>query len=60
MLVLARRLEESIIINGNIEVKVVDIQQGKVRLGITAPDDIRVDRKEIHDLRQENDGEAEE
>ncbi len=37
MLILSRKEEESIIINGNIEVKVLEIGEGKVRLGIKAP-----------------------
>jgi carbon storage regulator len=52
MLVLTRKPEEEIIINENIIVKVVSVKGNKVRLGITAPDSISVDRKEIHDLKQ--------
>ena len=47
MLVVSRYKEESIIIGGNIEVVIVDIRGEKVRLGITAPKDISVHRKEI-------------
>ncbi len=52
MLVLSRQKDESIIIGGNIEITVVEFRGDKVRLGITAPKDIRVDRKEIHELRK--------
>ncbi len=51
MLVLSRVKNESIIIGGNIEVVVVDVRGDKVRLGITAPKEVRVDRKEIHEAR---------
>ncbi|MFH1613712.1 MAG: carbon storage regulator [Planctomycetota bacterium] len=46
MLVLSRRQDETIIFSDNIEVTVLDIQGKKVKLGITAPRDIRVLRKE--------------
>ena len=48
MLVLGRRTNESIIIDGNIEVRVLDVGSDRVRLGITAPSDVSVDREEIH------------
>ena len=48
MLVLSRQLQEAIIINGNTRVVVVDIRDGKVRLGIEAPKSVPVDREEIH------------
>ena len=49
MLVLTRKCDEAIIIGGNIEVRVVGIQNGKVRLGVTAPRDVPVHRCEIQD-----------
>jgi carbon storage regulator len=49
MLVLSRRLGESIVINENIIITVVAFRGEKVRLGITAPDDVQVDRSEVHD-----------
>ncbi len=55
MLVLSRQRDESIIIGDNIEVTVVDIRGDKVRLGITAPKDISVHRKEVYEaIRREN------
>jgi len=51
MLVLARKLGEEIVIGEDVCVCVVAINGDKVRLGITAPRDILVDRKEIHDRR---------
>ncbi len=47
MLVLDRKPDESIIIGGNIEVCIVHIKGEKVRLGITAPKNVPVHRKEI-------------
>jgi carbon storage regulator len=50
MLVLSRKKNESVVINDNITVVVVDVRGDKVRLGIDAPKDIPVHRKEIHDM----------
>jgi carbon storage regulator len=47
MLVLSRRLGEQIVIGGEIQITVVAVQGNKVRIGIKAPPDIRVDREEI-------------
>ncbi|MEX0620344.1 MAG: carbon storage regulator CsrA [Solirubrobacterales bacterium] len=47
MLVLTRKKEQSIVIGGNIEVMVLGVSGDKVRLGITAPRDIEVFRKEV-------------
>ena len=52
MLVLTRRNEESVWI-GDAEVKVMEAREGRVRLGITAPPEIAVDRDEIRKLKQE-------
>ncbi len=49
MLVLSRKRDERIRIGENIEITVVEIQGGRVRLGITAPSDIPVHRAEIAD-----------
>ena len=48
MLILTRRIGESIIINDDIQVKVVDIQGSQVRLGIEAPSSIDIYREEIY------------
>lgn len=47
MLVLSRKIGETICISGNITVTVVDIRGDKVRLGINAPKDITVHRQEV-------------
>ncbi len=49
MLVLSRKVNETIIINDNIVVTVVDIRGDKVRLGIEAPKDVPVHRQEVYD-----------
>ncbi|MEZ5321037.1 MAG: carbon storage regulator CsrA [Microthrixaceae bacterium] len=48
MLVLSRKSGESIVINGNITVTVVEIRGDHVRLGIDAPREITIHREEIH------------
>ncbi len=48
MLVLARKTGESIVINDNIIIKVLDSSSGQVRLGIEAPATIPVHRQEIY------------
>lgn len=55
MLVLSRKKNESIIISDNIVVMVVDLQGGTVRLGIDAPKEVTVHRREIHDKIKESD-----
>ena len=47
MLVLSRQKDESIMIGGDVEVVIVDVRGDKVRLGITAPSDLPVHRKEV-------------
>lgn len=47
MLVLSRKLGEKIYISDNICITVVDIDRGKIRLGIEAPRDVPIFRKEL-------------
>lgn len=55
MLVLSRRRDESIIIGDNIVVTIVDIRGDKVRLGIDAPGEIPVHRREVYEaIQREN------
>jgi carbon storage regulator len=49
MLVLSRKQNESIIINDDIVVTVVEIRANKVRLGIEAPREVPVHRREVYD-----------
>lgn len=55
MLVLSRKKGQKIIINDNIEIDVVDIQGDVVRLGISAPAEIKIFRGEIYqEIQEEN------
>ena len=48
MLVLSRKLNESIVINDNVVVTVLGVQGDRVRLGIEAPGEIPVHRQEVY------------
>jgi len=52
MLVLSRQKDESIIIGDDVEVTIVDVRGDKVRLGITAPKEISVHRREVYEAIQ--------
>ena len=52
MLILSRKLNESIIIDGKIVVKVLRIDKDTVKLGIQAPAELPVHREEIHEAIQ--------
>jgi carbon storage regulator len=55
VLVLSRREDESIIINDNIEIKVIGIKQDQIKIGIVAPKDVKIFRKEIYEqIQREN------
>jgi carbon storage regulator len=55
MLVLSRTRDESIIIGDNVVVTVVDVRGDKVKLGIEAPQDVTVHRREVYEaIRREN------
>ncbi len=56
MLVLSRKLGEKIYINGNISIEIVDIDRGKVRLGISAPKEVPIDREEVWEKRKDKPG----
>ena len=49
MLVLSRKKNESIVINDDISIVVVEIRGDKVRLGVEAPKEIPVHRREVYD-----------
>ena len=49
MLVLTRRLSETIVIDGGISITVVAVKGDRVRIGITAPKYMTVDRQEVHE-----------
>jgi len=55
MLILTRKKNERIMIGDKIEIVVTDIQDGKVKLGIKAPKNVDIHRKEIYvDIQNEN------
>jgi carbon storage regulator len=53
MLVLTRKVGEKLVIDGAITVTVVAVEGNKIRLGITAPPEVRIDRAEVHRRRME-------
>lgn len=55
MLVLTRRLNQSIKIGDDIEITVIEVRGDQVRLGVSAPRDVTVHRKEVYlQIQQEN------
>ena len=54
MLVLSRKKNESIVISDEIAITVVEIRGDKVRLGINAPSEVPVHRREVYDAIQRN------
>ncbi len=49
MLILSRQSNESIIIDDKITITVVELMDGRVRIGIDAPSDVSIHRKEVYD-----------
>ena len=57
MLVVSRKPGESIIIGGNVRVTIVEARSdGRVRIAIEAPNDVRIDREEVHAAKAANGG----
>ncbi|MCS0827724.1 MULTISPECIES: carbon storage regulator CsrA [Cytobacillus] len=55
MLVLTRRLKESIMVGDDIEISILSIEGDQVKLGISAPKNVDIHRKEIYlSIQQEN------
>src|SRR5258706_6189879 len=54
MLILSRKLNESIIIDGRIIVKILRIDRDTVKIGIQAPSELPVHRQEVFDMIQKN------
>ena len=58
MLVLSRKKNESIVINNDITIVVVEIRGDKVRLGVEAPKEVPVHRREVYDAIKRNERQA--
>lgn len=54
MLVVTRKTEESVIIADNIEITVLEVARDRVKLGISAPKDIKIIRNELRDAQKTN------
>jgi carbon storage regulator len=54
MLVIRRRAGEAFLINGNIEIEILEVGSKQVKLGIVAPKEISILRKEIHITGKQN------
>jgi carbon storage regulator len=50
MLVLSRKTNESVTFDGDIEIKVISVHGGRVKLGITAPDSVGIVRTELLEM----------
>lgn len=59
MLVLSRKKNQSIVIDGNIEIEVLQVKGNSIRLGIKAPRDVRVLRGELKPFGMAPEGEVE-
>ncbi|HBW13683.1 MULTISPECIES: carbon storage regulator CsrA [Proteiniclasticum] len=55
MLILNRKQGESLIIDDKIEIKILEVSEGKIKIGIEAPKSVKVFRKEVYEeIREEN------
>jgi len=55
MLVLSRKKDQSIVINDNVTITIIEIRGDKVRLGVDAPKEVPVHRQEVYDAIKRND-----
>ena len=58
MLALTRKKGESLVVNNNVEITVLDIRGDQVKIGISAPKDVPIYRKEIYAQIQEENKQA--
>ena len=58
MLVITRKKDESLLIGDDIEIKIVKVEDGSVKLAISAPRDVTILRKEVFDRVKEENNEA--
>lgn len=54
MLVVTRKTEESVIIADNIEVTILEVSKDRVKIGISAPKDVKIIRNELLDTQNLN------
>lgn len=54
MLVVTRRTDESLIISDNIEITILEVSKDRVKLGVSAPRDIKIIRNELLDAQNSN------
>lgn len=52
MLILSRKKNESIVINDNIEISIIEIKGEGVKIGINAPSSVKIYRREVYDAIQ--------
>lgn len=58
MLVITRKKDESLLIGDDIEIKIVKVEDGSVKIAISAPRDVTILRKEVFDRVKEENKEA--
>jgi len=58
MLALSRKKNEALVINNNVEITILDIKGDQVKIGITAPKEVPVYRKEVYLQIQESNQDA--
>lgn len=54
MLIISRKLGESFFIGENIEITILDAQNDRIKIGIDAPQDIKIARKELREIEKVN------
>lgn len=54
MLILSRKVGETLLINDNIEIKIIEVNGDKVKIGIEAPKNVKILRKELRQTMESN------
>lgn len=49
MLVLTRKIDEEIVVNSDVVIKIISVSEGKVKIGISAPDHVKIFRGEVYE-----------
>lgn len=58
MLILSRKIGETLLINNDIQIKIIEVGGDKVKIGIEAPKEVKVLRKELRQTMESNKGSA--